>query len=42
MTVAMFDHPTNVRHPANWFTMTEPFAYLCATLGLQHETLKLE
>ncbi|MGQ9651897.1 MAG: DUF6807 family protein, partial [Phycisphaerae bacterium] len=41
VTVAMFDHPTNARHPANWFTMLEPFSYLCATLGLQHEQLAL-
>lgn len=41
VTVAMFDHPTNARHPANWFTMLEPFSYLCATLGLQHEKLPL-
>lgn len=41
VTVAMFDHPTNARHPANWFTMLEPFSYLCATLGLQHEKLAL-
>lgn len=41
VTAAMFDHPTNARHPANWFTMLEPFSYLCATLGLQHEKLAL-
>lgn len=37
VTVAMFDHPDNPRHPATWFTMAKPFAYLSATLGL-HET----
>lgn len=37
VTVAMFGHPENARHPATWFTMTKPFAYLAATLGL-HET----
>ena len=41
VTVAMFDHPSNVRHPATWFTMLEPFSYLCVTLGLHHEPLKL-
>jgi hypothetical protein len=33
VTMAMFHHPDNVR-PATWFTMTRPFAYLSATLGL--------
>jgi hypothetical protein len=37
VTVAMFDHPDNPRHPATWFMMAKPFAYLSATLGL-HET----
>jgi hypothetical protein len=41
VTVAMFDHPANARHPATWFTMLEPFSYLCGTLGLHHEPLKL-
>lgn len=41
VTVAMFDHPGNTRHPATWFTMLEPFSYLCATLGLHHEPLPL-
>ncbi len=41
VTVAMFDHPSNVRHPATWFTMLEPFSYLCVTLGLHHEPLIL-
>ncbi len=36
VTVAMFDHPENTRHPATFFTMTKPFAYLSATLNL-HE-----
>ena len=42
VTVALFDHPSNVRHPARMFTMTAPFAYLAATLNLWKETLKLE
>ncbi len=35
VTVAMFDHPDNPRHPATWFTMTKPFAYLSATMALK-------
>jgi hypothetical protein len=34
VTVAMFDAPDNPRHPATWFTMTAPFAYLSATMNL--------
>ena len=41
VTIAMFDHPDNERHPATWFTMDEPFAYLSATLGLHKEQLKV-
>jgi hypothetical protein len=41
VTVAMFDHPANPRHPAAWFTMTKPFAYLAATLNLSKEPLTL-
>ena len=36
LTVAMFDHPKNEPHPATWFMMSKPFAYLSATLNL-HE-----
>jgi len=39
--VAMFDHPQNPRHPATWFTMTKPFAYLSATLNLHKEPLEV-
>jgi hypothetical protein len=35
VTVAMFDHPANARHPTEWFTMARPFAYMSATLGLE-------
>jgi hypothetical protein len=42
VTVAMFDHPDNVRHPATWFTMANPFAYLSATLNLHREPLTLK
>jgi len=41
VTVAMFDHPGNERHPATWFTMTKPFAYLSATLALHEKPLKV-
>ena len=42
ITVAMFDAPKNPRHPATWFTMKKPFAYLAATLGLHAEPLDLK
>jgi hypothetical protein len=41
VTVAMFDHPQNIR-PATWFTMKSPFAYLSATLRYHEQPLKLE
>ena len=41
VTVAMFGHPDNLRHPTYWFTMTRPFAYLSATLNLHRERLKI-
>ena len=41
VTVAVFDHPRNPRHPARWFTMDTPFAYMTATPGLHHEPLAL-
>ena len=40
VTVAMFDHPSNIR-PAQWFTMYEPFSYLSATLNLYREPLTI-
>lgn len=42
VTVAMFDHPENPRHPAAWFTMAKPFAYLSATLNLHKEPLRVD
>jgi hypothetical protein len=42
VTVAMFDHPSNPRHPAEWFTMAKPFAYLSATLGLDKTPMTIE
>ena len=41
VTVAMFGHPENERHPVTWFTMDNPFAYLSATPNLHKETLKV-
>jgi hypothetical protein len=41
VTVAMFDHPDNPRHPATWFTMDKPFAYLSATLNLHTQPLRI-
>ncbi len=42
VTVAIFDHPSNPRHPNKMFTMTPPFAYLSATLNLWKEPLRAE
>lgn len=39
VTVALFDHSANARHPAAMFTMRKPFAYLSATLGISKEPL---
>ncbi len=41
VTVAMFDHPANIRQ-ACWFTMYAPFAYLSATLNLYREPLTVQ
>ncbi|MBN2577541.1 MAG: PmoA family protein [Pirellulales bacterium] len=41
VTVALFDHPRNPRHPNRFFTM-RPFAYLAATLNLWKEPLRIE
>jgi len=40
VTVAMFDHPQNPRHPATWFTMQDKFSYISATLNLKNEPFK--
>jgi len=42
VTVAMFGHPSNIRGKPLFFTMTKPFAYLSATLGLYKEPLVLK
>ena len=41
VTIAMFGHQGNLRHPTHWFTMTTPFAYLAATLNLHKELLEV-
>ncbi|HSW45857.1 MAG TPA: DUF6807 family protein [Phycisphaerae bacterium] len=41
VTVAIFSHMSNPRHPATWFTMTTPFAYLSVTANLHHEPIRL-
>ncbi len=41
VTIAIFGHPENLRHPTHWFTMTTPFAYLAATLNLHKEPLEV-
>jgi hypothetical protein len=42
VTAAMFDSPNNPRHPAWWFTMHTPFAYLSATLNLYRQPMQLK
>lgn len=41
VTVAIFDAPTNPRHPAVWFTMPVTFAYMSATLNLHKEPMTM-
>jgi hypothetical protein len=41
VTIAMFCHPDNLRHPTHWFTMAKPFAYLSATMNLHRQPLKI-
>ena len=40
VTAAMFDHPDNFR-PATWFTMSQGFAYLSATVNVWRDPLTL-
>ncbi len=42
VTVAIFDHPANLRHPNKMFSMTAPFAYLSATLNAWKEPITLK
>ena len=39
VTVAIFDHPQNIRYPAKMFTKAKPFAYLSATRNESKEPL---
>lgn len=41
VTAVMFDHPGNPRK-ALWFSMTQPFAYLSATMNLHREPLPVK
>lgn len=41
VTVAMFNDPANPR-PATWFTMSQPFAYLSATMRLHETPIQLQ
>lgn len=42
VTVAVFDHTANPRHPATFFTMPEHFAYISATLNLWKQPLTIK
>jgi hypothetical protein len=42
VTVALFDHPDNARHPAGMFSMLRHFAYLSATPNVWKEPLALK
>jgi hypothetical protein len=42
VTVAIFDHPKNFRHPATMFTMSTPFAYLSATCNVWKEPITIK
>lgn len=42
VTIAVFGHPNDVRHPPTMFTMPVAFAYIAATLNLWKEPLAIE
>jgi hypothetical protein len=42
VTVAMFSHPGNNRHPASWFTMSDSLTYMTATLNLYRQPMVLK
>ena len=42
VTVAVFDHPENARHPATMFMMPKHFAYISATLNLWKQPLTIK
>lgn len=41
VTIAIFDHPQNARHPAGMFTMLQHFSYLSATFNVWKTPLTL-
>lgn len=42
VTVAVFAHPENLRHPAEMFMMNTPFAYISATCNVWKKPLTIE
>lgn len=42
VTVAVFDHPQNPRFPGGIFYMSEPFAYISATIGLKDRPYQIQ
>lgn len=42
VTVAIFDHPENPRHPTAIFTITKPFASISATLDAWEKPIRVE
>jgi hypothetical protein len=42
VTAAMFGHPDCTRFPVHWFTMTDGFAYLAATMNLWKQPLTVD
>jgi hypothetical protein len=42
VTVALFDHPTNFRHPQTMFTLTMGFAYMSATMNEWREPVTIK
>jgi hypothetical protein len=41
VTAAVLDAPSSSRHPARWFTMTEPFAYISNTQAIGDKPIRL-
>jgi hypothetical protein len=42
VTVAVFDHPANLRYPSAMYTLAREFAYISATLDAQQRPIKLK
>jgi hypothetical protein len=42
VTIAIFDHPDNLRYPSKKFTMASPFAYISTTLNFWKEPFVLK